>query len=337
MSAVRPPVRLAVVGTGAIAQVVHLPILTRMQGAEVVTLQDADPAKARTLGERFGVPGVAGTPAEVWDDPRVDAVVIATPSALHEEYATAALRAGKYVLCEKPLALTADGVERLLAVPGARERLLVAMNQRFRPDAQALRSFVAGGELGEILYLKAGWLTRGSARSRRSWRQRKAISGGGAFMDLGVQMLDLALWLQGAPAPQRVSAQMHRERDGEVEDAAVVMVRLSGGGVIVLEVNWNLRGDRDRQFLHVVGSSGSGSLAPLTVFKEMESGLMNLTPPVSPGRENLYTASYRRELQHFVEAARGDREVAAPLEQITLMRIVEAAYASAEAGRELEV
>jgi predicted dehydrogenase len=330
------PVRVAVLGTGAIAQVVHLPILARLRGAEVTTVYDQASEKARTVGQRFEIPRVARSDQEVWEDPEVDAVVICTPSHLHEEHTRAALRAGKVVLCEKPLCLNAAGVERLLAEPGAEGRLMVAMNQRFRPDAAALKAFVSGGELGKVFYLKAAWLNRTSQRSRRSWRQRKE-SGGGAFMDLGVQMLDLALWLLDPPEPLRVSAQMHREPDGEVEDSASVMVRLADEQLINLEVTWSLRGDRDRQSLHLLGDAGSGSLSPFSVYKDMESGTIDVTPAITAGKENQYTASYRQELQHFLEVAQGEREVTAPREQVTLMRIVEAAYRSAEQGREVEV
>jgi predicted dehydrogenase len=329
-------VRLAVLGAGAIAQVVHLPILSRMRTVQVAAVFDTDRRTARVVAERFGAARVPARIEEVWEDPTIEGVVVCTPSHVHEEHARAALQAGKYVLCEKPLALSSEGVQRVLAEPGADGRLLVAMNQRFRQDAAALRSFVGSGELGDVFYLRAGWLNRRVGRPRaRTWRERKATSGGGAFMDLGVQMLDLALWLLDYPPVQRLSAHMHREAGTEVEDACALMLRLEGDRVINLEVSWNLRAERDRQFLHLLGSSGSGSLAPLAVYKDMESGLANVTPPLPPGRENAFTASYRAELQHFVDVVRGARTVSAPTEQAALMRLVEAAYRSAEEGREL--
>jgi predicted dehydrogenase len=328
-------VRIAVLGAGAIAQVVHLPILSRMRGVQLASVFDTDAVRARTIAGRFGVEGVARTLDEVWDDETVRGVVVCTPSDAHEEHVRAALRAGKHVLCEKPLALTPEGVERILAEEGASGRLLVAMNQRFRPDAASLKSFVGSGELGDVYYLKAGWLKRREGRARgRSWRERKG-AGGGAFMDLGVQMLDLALWLMGYPRPERVAAHMHRDRGSEVEDSAALMLRLEGDRLINLEVTWNLRAERDRQFLHLLGSAGSGSLDPLAVFKDSDAGLLNVTPQVPPGRENLFTASYRNELQHFVEVIRGIRTAAAPAEHAALMKLVAAIYQSGEEGREI--
>ena len=331
----RGNVRVAVLGAGAIAQVVHLPILTRIRGVEVAAVADRDPRTASTIAERFGVAGGARTTEDVLADDRVDAVLICTPSNRHEENVRDALRAGKFVLCEKPLALTAGGVERLLGEAGAEGRLQVAMNQRFRADARAIRSFVQSGELGDIFYLKAGWLNRAQPHGR-TWRGRKASAGGGAFMDLGIQMLDLALWILGYPKAERISAQMHRPPGGEVEDAAALLLRLEDDRVINLEASWNLLAARDRQFLHVLGTAGSASLSPLAVFREMSTGLTEVTPQLPPGRENPFTASYRGELQHFVEVVRGEQPAdASATEHVQLLRLVEAAYRSAEERREV--
>ena len=335
MAATRPPVRVALLGAGSIAQVVHLPILTRMRGVQVVALADRDAHTARTIAQRFHVPTVATHSADVLTD-EVDAVVVCTPSNRHEDQVRAALRAGKHVLCEKPLALSPEGVESLLKEEGAPERLMVAMNQRYRPDAIALRQFVAGGELGNVYYLKTGWLNRFRPRGR-TWRERKATAGGGAFMDLGLQMLDLGMWILGYPKPERVSAHMYAPPDSEVEDAAALVLRLEGDRIINLECTWNLKAKRDRQFLHLLGTSGSATLAPLAVFKEMGAGLVQVTPSIPATRENLFTASYRNELAQFVEVARGESEPEAPREHLVLMRVVQAAYRSAEERREIEL
>jgi len=333
MAVARPPVRVAVLGAGSIAQIVHLPILTRMRGVQVAAIADRDAHTARTIAGRFEVPVVATDFEQVLADD-IDAVVVCTPSNRHEDQVRAALRAGKFVLCEKPLALTSEGVASLLREPGARERLMVAMNQRFRPDAVALRRFVAGGELGEVYYLRTGWLNRYRPRGR-TWRDRKATAGGGAFIDLGLQMLDLALWTLGYPAPERVSAHMYQRPESEVEDAAMLVVSLEGNRVVNLECTWNLPAQRDRQYLNLLGSGGSATLSPLAVFKEMPAGLVEVTPAVAATRENLFTASYRSELAQFVEVVRGGRVHEPPREHLVLMQVVEAAYRSAQEGREV--
>lgn len=328
-------IRCAVLGTGAIAQVAHLPILSRMRGVNLAGLFDSDLAKARTLAERLAVPRVYSSAEEVWADPTLDAVVIATPSHLHEMQVRAGLEAGKFVFCEKPLAVTSEEAQRVLATPGADRRLMVGMNQRCRPDAAALKAFIAGGELGEVRYLRAGWLNRRLGPSRRTWRHRRAGAGGGALMDLGIQLLDLCLWMLDYPKPRRLVAHMHRDRNSEVEDTAILFLDLEDDRVINLEVTWDLVSDRDRQYLHVQGSAGSASLTPLKVLKEMESGLADVSPPTAPGRENPFTASYRQELTVFSDAVRGNIKLTAPSEHVTLLRLVEAAYRSAEQRTEI--
>jgi predicted dehydrogenase len=331
----RPPIRVAVLGAGAIAQVVHLPILSRMRGVEIAAVSDRDAHTARTIAERYGSRALEA--GRVWDDASIQAVVVCTPSHRHEEIVRDALKAGKYVLCEKPLALTAQGVRSVLATDGARERLLVGMNQRYRQDARALRSFVSSGELGEVYYLKTGWLSRTKPSGRLgSWRQMRS-AGGGALMDLGLQMLDLALWTFGYPRPLRVSAHTHTPPGSEVEDAAALLVRLEGDRLLNLEVTWSLIARRDRQFMHLLGTAGSGSLAPLQVFRQMDSGLVDVAPSLPPGTENLFTASYRNELAHFIEVVRGERKAESPEEHVRLMHVMEGAYRSAAEGREIDL
>jgi len=328
-------VRVAVLGTGAIAQVVHLPILARMRGVEVAGLFDSDRSKAQTLADRFSVPGVYPSLEEMLADPSIDAVIVCTPNLLHEEQVLQALEAGRYVFCEKPLALTEKGAERVLDHPAVKGRLMVGMNQRFRPDAAALKSFVAAGELGEIKHVRAGWLNRRVARSPRGWRHRKKGAGGGALMDIGIQMLDLALWLLDYPEPKRIVAHLHSTPGIEVEDSAILLLELAGRQVVNLEVTWTLVADKEQQFLQVIGSRGSGAFTPLKVFKETESGMLDVSPQIAPGRENQFTASYRQELMHFVEGVRRGKVFHEPREQATLMRVITAAYQSAELETEI--
>lgn len=330
-------IRVALLGTGAIAQVVHLPILTQLPGVRVRAVCDADRSKAAAIASRFNVPEVFRKDEEVFKSDEIDAVLICTPSYLHAEQAIAALEGGKHVLVEKPLALSAEDAGRVLDTARKTGRLVsVAMNTRYRPDVQALRPFVRGGELGQPFLIKAGWLNRKVRVVRSTWRHKIETAGGGAFMDLGVQMLDLALWLLGFPRVRRIVAQMHKGERMEVEDTAVVLLEVEKGPVISIEVTWSLFAERDRHYLDVLGSKGSASLSPLAVHKEVEHGLLDVTPHLEPGRENPYTASYRGELVHFVEAIRGERPLEPPAEQVELMRLVALAYQSAREGREVE-
>lgn len=328
--------RIGVLGTGAISQTLHLPILTGRDDVRVAAVSDADRRKARTIAERFGVSRVLGE-TEILDDPELEALVISTPNHLHQRQAIAALEAGKHVLVERPLAFTGRGVEEVLdAAERAGKAVAVGVSHRYRPDVGALRSFVAGGELGDIYAVRGAWLNRTIPLARVTWRQRLEEAGGGALMDLGVQALDLCLWLVDYPEVERVTA-VTRAGEHEVEDSASLMMVAEGGVTFQVEVTSNYYADDDRHYVRVMGSEGSGSLPPLQVQKQLGGRPMDVTPerPAARSRENPFTSAYRRQLDHFVRTVSGEAAAPLPREQVRLMTLVEAAYRSAERGREV--
>src|ERR671921_160979 len=153
----KPNIRVGVVGAGAIAQLAHLPLLSKMRGAQLVALCDNDRPKARALADRFDVPDVFTDIEDLLEFDELDAVIVATPNHLHEPHVLAALAAKVDVLCERPLALTSRGVERILtAAQRADRKVMVANNHRFRTDVQALDQFLRGGELGRLMAFRAG-------------------------------------------------------------------------------------------------------------------------------------------------------------------------------------
>ena len=206
-------VRIAVVGTGAIAQLTHIPVLSKLRGAKLVALCDNDAAKARALADRFDVPDVFTDFEELLDIDELDAVIIATPNHLHEPHVLAALRKKLHVLCERPLSLTTRGIERCLAAAQkADRRLVVGHNHRFRADVQALDQFLRNAELGQVTSIRAGSLLM--KHTPDGWRNRRAESGGGVFFEHGFPLLDLAMWLADGPNPIRVVSSMRRSQIG---------------------------------------------------------------------------------------------------------------------------
>ncbi|HEX5831916.1 MAG TPA: Gfo/Idh/MocA family oxidoreductase, partial [Gemmatimonadaceae bacterium] len=194
------PIRVAVIGAGAIAQLAHLPLLAKMKGFELVALCDNDSAKARALADRFGIPDTFTDLEEALGYEQLDAVVIATPNHLHEPHVLSALAAGCHVLCERPFALTSRGVERILTAAQRADRsVIVANNHRYRSDVQALLGFLRGGELGRFTGIRGGFYQlRGAVGG---WRLRRNEAGGGVMLDAGLPLLDLALWLADFPKP----------------------------------------------------------------------------------------------------------------------------------------
>jgi len=143
--------RVGIVGGGAITQVAHLPVLKKMRSVEVQAICDTDLPKARALSARFDVKDAFDDIEEMLRYAELDAVVICSPNHLHESHVQAALSANLHVLVEKPLAMSAISVQRVLkAVEKHNRILMVGMNHRYRPDVQIVRSFVQSGELGSI-------------------------------------------------------------------------------------------------------------------------------------------------------------------------------------------
>jgi predicted dehydrogenase len=329
--------RVGLLGVGAIAQVVHLPVLSQLDNVQLLAVSDADHVRAKAIAARFGIPHVFASDDDVFKSDMLDALIICTPTYLHESQAIAGLQAGKHVLVEKPLAITPEAVQRVLAAAEQTDRtLMIAMNNRYRPDTLALRPFAQNGELGDIFLTRGAWLNRKTRVVRPTWRHRLATAGGGAMMDLGVQSLDLCLWTLGYPEIASVITHMHYPDGMEVEDTAGILVRLRNGSAISLTVSWSLVAERDRHYMRMLGTRGSGAIAPLAVFKEVETGQMiDVTPTISLGKENLYTASYRQELSHFVAVARGEQAEPLPTEQVDVMKIVQKAYESFRERREV--
>ena len=333
----KPAIRIGVVGVGAIAQIAHIPVLSKMRGAQLVALCDNDGPKARSLADRFGVPDVFTDIEDLLEFDELDAVIITTPNHLHEPHVLSALQAGVDVLCERPLALTARGVERLLgAAQRAERKVLTALNHRFRSDVQALDRFLRGGELGRLTGVRAGHYQ--IKKSLDGWRHRRAEAGGGAFFEYGLPLLDLALWLADFPEPVRVSAQMERGRGtSAVEDSMFVYIECAQAMSLAFDVTWSYIGDEDRWWFEVLASRGNARLAPLRVVKEINGKPMDVSPGGAAARESAFIQSYRAELAHFIAVLRQETPYEAPTEQVTVHRLAEAIYKSADEGKEIRL
>jgi predicted dehydrogenase len=331
------PVRIGVVGAGAIAQLAHLPVLSKMRGVKLVGVADNDRPKARALADRFDIPDAFTDIEDLLEADALQAVVVATPNHLHEPHVLRAIAAGVDVLCERPLALTAKGVDRIVnAANRAGRKVLVANNYRFRSDVQALAGFLRGGELGKLTGIRAGAYHH--RRADQGWRQRRAESGGGAFFDYGFPLLDLALWLADFPEPERVSAHMERgSGKNAVEDAMLVQLNCVNGAAFNFDVSGSYVGEEERWWFETLSTRGSTRLAPLRVVKELHGRPTDVSPRGAAARESAFIQSYRAELAHFVSVIAGQTEYEAPTDQVMLHRIVEAIYKSADEGKEIKL
>jgi predicted dehydrogenase len=333
---VNDPIRVGVIGAGAIAQVAHLPVLRRLPGVEVAAVCDNDVAKAQALAARFEVQDTYDDIEEVLRYANVDAVVICTPNHLHEVHVTSALASGAHVLCERPLAMNLAGVERVLAASDKfGKRVMVGMNHRFRSDVQAVRGFLAGGDLGALQAVRGGWYTFQPSRQMLGWRLRPEQSGGGAMLDLGLPLIDLGLWLSGWPAPRRISAHLTRAGKDGVEDMGSALVVCDSGVSIAVDVSWRHLGEGERFWFDLVGARGSAAIQPLRIFKEQHGSAVDVTPTGATGRETQFIQSYRAEWMYFLAVIKGDVNAPQPRDQLALQRVLDAIYRSADEGRDV--
>ncbi|HET9150679.1 MAG TPA: Gfo/Idh/MocA family oxidoreductase [Gemmatimonadales bacterium] len=331
--------KVGIIGGGAIVQVAHLPALRKMKDVEVLALCDTDLPKARAIADRFGVPDAYDDIEDVLRQDELDALVICTPNHLHEAHVLAALDARVHVLIEKPLAITAQSVQKLMrAVEKSDRVVMVGMNHRYRPDVQIVRSFVQSGELGPVDSVRGSWHVFRPSRAQLGWRQRRELAGGGVMLDLGLSILDLGLWLSGNPVPARVTAALDATGDTRaVEQSGSVFVVCENGASLFVDVTWHHVGEGERFGVGLRGSKGTAAINPLKVWKELNGVPVEVAPTGSVGRENPFTASYRAEWAHFKALISGEAPAPDLRDHLVLHRVVDAIYESAARGKEVAV
>lgn len=332
-------IRVGIIGAGAGAQINHIPTYGRIEGVEVAAICDIDVEKARRVAQRFNIPIVTADHDEVFADKDIDAIDVCVPNHLHATMSVGALNAGKHVLCERPFGRTPAEAGKMVAAAEKNDRVLMAaFNNRYRNDAQILKTFLQKGEVGKIFYVKSGWLLKHTDWDDKSWKSQKRLAGGGVLIDLGVQMLDLALWILGMPEVETVTAStVTRPGVDQVESNAAAFLRLSSCATLTLEVGWSLLMEKDFAYLNLFGEHGAALLNPLRLHREMHGSLVNVTPSVESSR-NIYRQSYDNELTHFVDCVRSGKTPLSPgSEAVTVLKVLEAIYKSAQTGREVKL
>jgi predicted dehydrogenase len=342
--------RVGLVGVGGIGVDQHLPGWAKVPFAEVAALADPSPDALARAGAL--VPGARHF--EDWRDlvarDDLDVVDVCAPNALHAPVAKAALRSGKHVLCEKPLATTATEVAELADAARAAGRVLMAAQQlRFDRTAVGLKGLIDAGMLGEVYYARAQWLRRRLLPARPTFTERR-LSGGGPAFDIGVHVLDLACWFMGWPEPVSVTAGLGtflaRRPDvagewGEwdrarfdVEDFAAGFVRFASGAVLTLETSWlAFQPERETVKVQCYGTRGGlvwpeGVLAGETARAPWDLRLCDTSR----------NPAHHDEIRAFAEAVRDGKPSPIPVEEtLRGIRVLEAFYRSAEERREVAV
>ena len=301
------------IGCGDMAAKTTAPSILRVPGCRLVAVCGRHRDRTRAFADRFGIPTATTRVEELADDPEVDAVFISTPVARHCEQTLACLRRGKHVLCEKPLALTAE--EALQMAEAARDagRLLsAAYYRRAFPQTQAIKRFLDDGAIGRLLLLQFhfGTLYRPDPASRGAWRLDPHVSGGGVIPDIGCHRIDLARYLGGAFETVGGSAGRHVP-GWKVEDTASILIEFQSGAQASIHVSFSQAVKQDRVSLH--GTEGSIVADPFDegrfVLTREETTLTQSCPP--PSKEARQAAL----IENFAAAARGDARVLCPAQE----------------------
>ena len=190
----------------------------------------------------------------------LDGVVIATPSALHAEQAIACLDHGLAVFCQKPLGRTAEETRRVVEAAREADRLLgVDLSYRFVNGMPQMRELVLGGEIGDVY--AADLVFHNAYGPDKPWFYDRRLSGGGCVIDLGIHLVDLALWTLGWPRVEEVASRLFSNAGHGLEDHAVAQLDLAGRAVARLACSWGAHAGRDCVFeASFYGTSGAVTL-----------------------------------------------------------------------------
>jgi UDP-N-acetyl-2-amino-2-deoxyglucuronate dehydrogenase len=331
--------KFGIIGTGSIGRF-HAEAIRAMDGGTLHSVYNRNPAVD------FGVPSFTDLAAFL-ADPELEIVTIATPSGAHFDPALAALMAGKHVICEKPLEITTQRIDRLIAAAAAGGKTLAAiLNRRFNPAMAAFKAAADGGRFGTVVsascYVK--WFRDQAYYDSAAWRGTMALDGGGALMNQGIHSIDALLHLAGPVVSVQANTACLAHERIEVEDMAVAILEFESGARGVVEGStccWSKDGHPAR--IQMCGTEGSVFLADeffeVWDFKnerpedaEIKAKLMrgNQAPLGANDPKAIQFHQHQRNFEEVVSAIHEGREPGtSPHEARKAVALIEAIYQSA--------
>ncbi len=325
--------RWGILSTADIGRRKVVPGLLKAARCEVVAIGSRDVVQARRVADELGIPTAHGSYEALLADPTVDIVYIPLPNHLHAEWTIAAARAGKHVLCEKPLAMDAAEAERMLDVCATEGvRLMEAFMYRLHPSWEEVRRLVDGGRIGRLLAVQS-WFSYANDDPANIRNQLDA--GGGALYDIGCYTINLSRMLFGAE-PLGVSAAVVRE-PGSGTDVLTSAILAFDAGTATFMVSTRLEPD---QRVHVYGTDGRISIEiPFNIPPDRPTRIFVTAggdPPVAPETE---TITFEAADPYTVQAERlaaaildGLPTPTPPEDAVANMRVIDRVFAAASGG-----
>lgn len=352
---------LGMIGCGGIG-IVHAQA-ARRAGIKIVGAWDIVPERAALLVAEHGGQAAPNIDALLAMN-GIAAVVVAVPNDRHCECACAALKAGKHVLLEKPMALNRAQCDEILAAATASSgRLQMGFVCRGSPAALTVKQWIDAGRFGEIYHIKASLYRRRGIPCLGGWFTNKRQSGGGSLIDLGVHVIDLALHLAGHPKVERVSGATWSKFghpiseyrytsmwsgppkvDGifDVEDAATALIRCSGGLTIEVNVTWaaNIPEGSTKDGISIWGSRAGTNFdifgKEVSIASEEQGMLVDIKPQFDA--TNPMDQAWDQQYRHFQEmVTQGKTPFATGAQGRSLQSVIDAIYESSTLNREVEI
>lgn len=351
--------RIAIVGCGGINRWAHMPAYKAMKDlVEIVAVCDIKPEKADIIAKELGITKTYTDYKEMLAAEKPDAVDLCVPNYLHSIIAVYALEHGMHVFSEKPDAIS---VEEVLKMKAAAEKsgktLMVMRNNRYRPTAMFMKKYIADGKMGEIYAARCGWQRRRGIPGKGGWFTTKAQSGGGPLIDLGVHMIDLAIWLMGNPVPVSVSGctyskffefndvadsanamfgEVNQSGVTDVEDLAMGFIRFDNGACMQIEFSWASNVAKERNFVELRGTKSGCELSSdngLHIYTEEYGQTTNVDPLINDEKG---VPQHEGNLRHFIDVIqKGVKPDFVPQQGVNMIKILEAIYKSAATGKEV--
>jgi len=344
--------RCAVIGAGAIG-LAHMESWTKHPKAELVAVAEVNAQRRDEAATKHSIPKAVEDYKQILSDKTIDAVSIALPNYLHASVTIEAIKAGKHVMLDKPMATSAAEAQQIIdAWKEKKVVFMVGQNFRFNKDTQMVREYIKNGELGEVYHGRAHWLRRSGIPRIGSWFTQKKFAGGGCCYDIGVHLLDAALHCMGNFDAESVSGivqgkfgprglgdgtwgkgEVDPTKPFDVEDLAAAMIKLKGGKSMMLEVSWALHADGGKDNgIDLYGTEGGASLYPARILKVRGTNHETITPDYKklPLPED--------RLVHFVDCVlSGVEPLVKPEESLKVQKILDAIYESSKTGREVRI
>jgi predicted dehydrogenase len=341
-------VGIGIVGSRFQAECIAASVKAMPDETEVVAVASPTKGNAEAFAQRYGIPAHYTDYREMLRDPRVEMIHISAPNYVHPRITVDAARAGKHVICEKPLCVTLEEADEMIdACKKAGFLLLYAEELFFAPKYVKAKQMADEGAFGRIHLVKQGEKHSGP---HADWFWDVKLSGGGALMDLGCHGIAFCWWFLGKPNVKSVyaqlSTQVHADRT-EGDDEAITIIEFHGGAIGVVENSWNRPGGMDDS-IEVFGDKGQtyadmlmGNALP--TYSEVGFGYAVEKAATTRGWtypvfEEHWNYGFPQEMRHFARCVRGKES---PISDGETGRVVQevlyAAYASAGLGHKVNM